>query len=604
MSLGLVALALLPLGAARGQSTTTTTTEAPVTLECEAVPSQNDLSIEYCRPGDATSNDPTFPLRIEVTNTGGNSNIRDYLVTAISVEVVPTQPEQQLPTPADKTWEGPAARRAVLEWEPAFPTNGTYDLRIIAEGDAPGGQTATAAVPMRLAAPPHPPTGVKVAKSDDGSILVSWSNTDREPDVISYEVSRSGEGATTSQVVGTVESSEVPRLVDDPGTGSWRYAVTALRRGATSSDEDRISSTPSTDDIEVTAASTSSGADGPASVAGTTASSDSAPSSSATSSTQPRATTASRGGVAPGTVTPRPGGRTSTTTRRTERDPGFKKTLPFDVPTEQPEPLPDQEVAPPERTAEDEVAGQELLSDDAGERRRSLGFVAGGLLLFVLGLTGLFLKAEVQRMDELESLDPQVPPDPALAQDVAAAPPAVVAVAAPVAAVAPIVTELSHVPRRRAAAPVAPASDAAPAAPVHGRSRAEARAQRAVELSTLFRDERSTDVDDERHLADLADALQPAETRANPGRVRRTVAPADAPDLDVPDPPAATPATTTATPARRSPTTTTRTRTTDRARRAPTRLPSRPADDRRQGGAAVRPGRRGTGQGDRRLPVG
>lgn len=581
--------------AARAQTSTTTTQAPPALDDCENLPKQADLSIRYCTLPDRTSTTATFPLKVEVRNSGGTA-LRDYLVTAVSLEIVPTLADQEVPEPATTTWDG-ASRTVVVEWAPTFTTNGRYDLRIAARGDGPGGQQNSATVSMFLAAPPHPPKGVKLGEADDRSVVVTWERN-AEPDVLRYHVRRAAAGSTSSVAVGTVEVGDVLRVVDTPGEGTWRYRVTAVRRGATPAEEDQLASPATTGTIEVEPAASSGGGDGTttttAATGSTTGTAGTAGTAATTTSSRATITTGPRNNVDLSRAAPATGGRrTATTVRRVEPDTGFDETLPFDLERARPEALPEEEPVEVGAPAP-QALGQELISDD-GERRRSLGFVAFGLLLFVLGMTGFFLKAEVRRVDELDSLDPEVPvPVPPTLLAASAEPP----VAEPAELLEPVDAAMVPVsdplpvpePAEPAAAALVPAATPAVAA-AGRRRRSRARVPRREPIDVDL----AGAADDDGHLAELAEALQPATHPRPPGgRVRRTVAPIDAPDLDVPDP---------ATPARRPPTTT-RTRTTDRARRAPTRLPSRPADDRREGGAAVRTRRRGTGQGDRRLPVG
>lgn len=584
VALVLGAAMLSPL-VARAQ-TTTSTAPAAAAATCREVRSDQDLTITFCGPADDLSTSPTFPMTVEVANRRNDFLGRPYNVSRVALELVATLDDQQLPDPATRAWEG-EARSTSVDWAPSFTTNGTYDLRVVAAGTDPRGQQANVTVPLKLAAPPHAPTGVKVAPvaATDGSVALTWTINDREPDVLYYEIARAAEGATTFDQLQVVEAT-ASRLVDTPPAGTWRYRVTALRRGATV--DDGVPSSPATTSpIEVAAPAGSSGDAGTPGTPTTTAASgsSSSPGRATTTTARPSVSNSTRSTVdLSGFASRLNSGRTPTTVRRVEPDPGFSETLPFDV--DRAAPRPEPEGPPLELNEAPEALGEELVSDD-GERRKSLGFVAFGLLLFVLGMTGLFLKAEVRRADELETIDDVDEPDAAPAP-----PPALtfepLAVADPIAEPPPVAAPLPI-----AEPDLAPALAAAPL-PSRRRSRADARAaakaERAAELAALFGDEPpTTAADDDRHLAALAASLEADAPTVRPDRrVRRTVAPIDAPGLDVPDP-VVTPSTT---------------RTATHARRAPTRLPSRPADDRREGGAVVRAGRRGTGQGHRRVPRG
>lgn len=591
------ALAGLVLGAgmlaplvARAQ---TTTGPAAAASECVDVTTREDLAIRFCGPVGGRSKTAEVPLSVEVRNLRDNFLGQPYNVSRVALELVRTIDDQQLPDPATRTWEGDA-RATEVDWAPVFTTNGTYDLRVSAAGTDPRGQQATATVPLQLAVPPHPPTGVKAEPITDppDSVAVTWTIADREPDVLYYEISRAAEGATTFNQLQVVEAT-VKRLVDTPPAGSWRYRVTALRRGATA--DDGVPSAPTTtSSIEVAApADPADDQQGGDATTGTTVagSSSGAGGRTTTTTARPSISNSTRSTVdLSGFASGLGSRRTPTTVRRVEPDPGFSETLPFDVDAARPETEPS---TPPLEIAESpEALGEELISDD-GERRRSLGFVAFGLLLFVLGMTGLFLKSEVRRADELEAID-----DEDAGDDVR--PAAIGEVMAPVVAADVVVTPVAAAPL--APPPVLPEPEPEPAplpvvaAPLPTRrrtrsdARAAAKAERAAELAELFGEEPpSTAAEDDLHLASLAASLRDDAPAVRPERrVRRTVAPIDAPGLDVPDP-VVTPSTT---------------RTAPHARRAPTRLPPRPADDRREGGAAVRAGRRGAGEGHRRVPLG
>lgn len=548
---------------ARAQTTTTTTAQSTTTVECRDVRTAQDLTIEVCFPPDDLWETAEARITVKVRNDRKDLLGRSYSVSAVNLEVLRTLDDQQLPQDPTYQWPGPADSKVTVDWTTVFTTNGAYDLRIVAEGNGPGGQRAEVTVPMKLGVAPHAPTGVKAAPGEDGTVTITWNNADREPDLLFYEVSRAPEGSTTFEQVEVVQAT-VNRFADAPPAGAWRYRVTALRRGATL--DQGIPSVPTTTAVvEVAASEAGATEDGSSSTTAAGSSTAGQP----TTTVRPSVSNSPRSTIdLSGFASSLPTRRTPTTLRRFEPDPGFSQTLPFDVDAAAREPEP---ATPPLEIAEaPEALGEELISDD-GERRRSLGFVAFGLLLFVLGMTGLFLKAEVRRVDELETIDDGEAED-------AVPPPA----REPVALVA--------------TSPSEPSSAPAVAAPLPSRrrlrsdARAAARAERAAELAALFGDEPpSTAADDDRHLAELAAALEADAPSVRPDRrVRRTVAPIDAPGLDVPDP-VATPSTT---------------RTAAHARRAPTRLPSRPADDRREGGAAVRAGRRRAGQGHRRVPLG
>jgi hypothetical protein len=754
---------------------------------CQDLTPQDDLAVQVCTPPDGQSSAPDVPLQITVANQAWRTQLHQshYNVTTITAEVLATADGQEPADPPKASWSGPPAATGTLDWTPAFTTNGRYDLHVVATGDRPtSGQRADVTVPLTLVVPPHQPTDVATTVTG-GKVAVSWAIDDREPDLLSYEVSRAAQGSADFARIEFVAAT-TDQVVDAPPSGAWKYRVTAVRRGATATEG--IASVPSRDataEVSPAAAETTTGSGsgttgtGTGSGTGTGGTTAAGNGSGTTSSTvaRPSISNAPRSTIDLSVLGS--ARRTTPTTRRpAEPDPGFQELLPFDT-----KEAADTQEEPQELGADDpEVALGERIVSDTGERRRSLGFVAGGLLLFVLGMTGLFLKSEVKRADELDPLDPEAPLDPLVAavapvaagvtaaeepapllpgrrhrsrpalpgpeedaawasapedggtDEVEAVEPAAVGVASrrgvlrrtrpatvadPAAmdepsgraedvAAAPDVTvpDLEPVLVEEAAARPAESTtavrsvgewvaaqdpsdssaleatttDTLPTAPspISRLARArQARAERAAEIAELFAGEDlTTAADDDAHLASLAAAQwqdAPAVPTGTHRQVRRTVPAVDDPSLDVPDPgttarrrptpagakttrtstsKAATPRTKaasprkTAAPARKTtPTATptgkatagatkraapakkataptsaaarkttgtaaptkrtaaTTTRTTTHARRAPTRVPSRPADDRRQGGAAVRPGGRGAGEGDRRLPV-
>jgi hypothetical protein len=428
--------------------------------DCQQVLDQDNLVVVLCTPPNRTSSTATYPLTVKVSNTAkflGNS----FNVTSVKAEVATTTDSQLLPDPSSAQVTGGSTPTATLNWSPEFPTNGPYDLRLSATGDRPNGQSASVSVPITLAAPPHRPTGVQAKVTSEGKVTITWENDDREPDLLYYEISRAAQGSGKYESLNFVDAS-ISTYTDSPAVGGWRYRVTAVRRGATP--DQGLTSTPSADaTAEVSAppsttttaagGSTGSGSgstgSGTGTGSGTTGSTLRSGASSSTSlppsiSNAPRSTIDLAALNAARRTPPK-------TTRTTEPDPGFSELLPFDK-----QAADDQAEDGPAELGADEPAvglGERLVSD-GGERRRSLGFVAGGLLLFVLGMTGLFLKSEVKRADELDPIDldaadpPNLAPAAAVDELMVAAPSSAEPV--PVAAVAdepvPVVTVADESP--------------------------------------------------------------------------------------------------------------------------------------------------------------
>jgi hypothetical protein len=624
---------------------------------CTPTESDTQDSLQFL-PIDLHTSDPTpdahQPIEFQVKNNASSFGPRAPMVQSITATLVACQDGQELPDPSTSSMTGGESTSMSMAWSADFTWNGVYALVVEAKGQR---WQTTGYVPqslrvvkqLHLAVPPKKPTGVK-ATTSNGVVTISWSNAGREPDLIAYEVRRTKQGSNDYVTVkdGLVRPT-TSSVSDTPPEGAYRYQVIAYRpdveAGAVSSDATAEVTAPAT-----AGATTGAGTSGSTGTAGGTSSSAGGDGTSAgsgsTATTRPAITTGGAGGtVELSNFAAALNARRSTPTTRVEPpDPGYEETLPFHVAGDEPA------VGSPDElgAGEDAGLGQRLVADPDA-RRRSLGFVAFGLILFVLAMTGLFVKGEVNRADELEALDdadadpePDAGPVPAVPAAAAATstPPmperrnrrAPVAVRAmrtkattePLAASAePVAEPVAVVRTKRARATAEPVAEPAVAVVRTKRARATAEplagsaepvAEPAVAAGTALPDRPArrarrlplmgpdpAELDEftppEANGAaheDLRDVLghpEPSEPTATNGshRRRRTVAPLDAPGLDVPDP-ASTPATT-------------RTRTTD-ARRAATRLPARPADDRRQGRAAVRAGGGGAGQGDRRVPVG
>ena len=85
-----------------------------------------------------------------------------------------------------------------MAWSAAFTWNREYDVVIEATGRRPTptgyvNQTLRVVKQLHLAVPPKKPTGVK-ASTANGVVTITWSNADREPDLIAYEVRRAKQG--------------------------------------------------------------------------------------------------------------------------------------------------------------------------------------------------------------------------------------------------------------------------------------------------------------------------------------------------------------------------------------------------------------------------
>jgi hypothetical protein len=491
---------------------------------------------------------------------------RQSRINSIAARVYACGPAQITPQPDSMDVPGNGDTDLSVDWTPTFETNGTYAVQLLAYGERP---EATTTVEQRsevvfhfvMAVPPRAPTGVRTSQSK-GVVTVAWSNADREKDLIAYEVRRARQGSTEfATVKNGLVAPDVSSVTDTPPEGTWRYHVIAYRpeveQGSRSSDVTTEVSAPAPAATTATSGgagpTSGSNPDGTRTTAGSTGSATTVSGGAGGAGAGPTSGGASPGGVDLSNFAAALNARRSTPAGRVEPpDPGFQETLPFRVPTT--DGLAAGEEDPAELGGDEPNVGVgQGLASDPGERRRSLGFVAFGLLLFVLSMTGLFVKGEVARADELDlqtlegaddepaEASPERPTRRAL-REAARAEQAASAAAPAVAAV----TAVSAV-------------TAVTAAPV---ARVRRRARPVTSTSTATTDAPTVDVAAHDRFADLVEpAPPPGATNGSPqphARRRRTAMPLDAPGLDVPDPVfRATPA---------------------RARRTPTpRLPARPA---------------------------
>ena len=566
--------------------------------------SQNLLQFEAIDLHDASpSADPHQPIEFRITNNGSSIGPRGPEVNEITATIVGCKDGQQLPDPTSAHVDQGTSNSMDLAWAADFTWNGEYDVVIDAKGRRPSGLTYTnqslhVVKRVHLAVPPQKPTGVK-ASTANGVVTITWSNTGREPDLIAYEVRRAKQGTNDYVTVkdGLVQPT-VSSVSDLPGEGAYRYQVIAYRPDV----EAGTASSDATAEITAVAPgeTTGSGSGAGGTGGGASTSGGGGAGTSATSTTLPKITTGGAGGTVDlSHFAAALNARRSTPTTRVEPpDPGYQETLPFHVGGSGDDPA----VGSALGAKDDQGLGERLVSDPDA-RRRSLGFVAFGLLLFVLGMTGLFVKGEVNRADALETVDDADDVEPLA--DVAPVEPD----GALAAAVVPEVeTATAAAVRRRrrstATSPDAVAEVEPESTPVEVRGPAgavvelpERRNRRPRRLALLGPDPAELDeftppeaaASADEDLRDVLGEPQPAPVVHGGHRRRPTVAPLDAPGLDVPDP---------------VPASATTSRTATHARRAPSRLPARPADDRRQGRAALRAGGGGTGEGDRRVPVG
>lgn len=406
-------------------------------------PVERDMTIKVDRPsGTDPRTLPDVDIDALVSNTSTNVlGNRDGEVTEVRAWILACEAGLEVPEPLDALRPAAGSRSVQYLESATFTTNGRYALVIEADGTSTDQeQRARTVAPLQLAVPPKKPVNVSVSDPTNGVVTVKWDYVAPEPDLFGFEIRRAKQGSGTYVTIENGVVGPGTRAVSDsPPVGAWRYHVVAYRQGAP---EGAISRD---DTVEVAEPAPDADATTDADGDGTTDST--APGStggaSAGSGTTARGSTTTLAGSSPGS----PGTARSTVdlsnfaaalnarrsapaTRIEPPDPGFQETLPFDVPGQ----LEIEEEAQELGGDEPNVGlGQRPVSDP-GERQRSLGFVAFGLLLFVLSMTGLFVKSEVKRVDlldrDLDALEGDDLPGPG--DDVAAP---VVAVAAATRAV-------------------------------------------------------------------------------------------------------------------------------------------------------------------------
>ena len=520
---------------------------------------------------------PAVPVEATFTNTSENvigqrdgevTKMRAFALACAAGQIVPEAPPEVTPDGEPET--------ATFIWDPipSFVTNGRYAIVVEADGTSsrPGRtQHARSVVHVRLAVPPAKPTSVEASEPANGVVTVSWEYANPEPDLIGFEVRRARQGSGDyTTVKNGIVGAKARSVSDEPPAGAWRYHVVAYRNGAPEGAVSRD------DTVEVPEASPSASPTGAGTGAGTgtgtggesgggSTSGDDGDGSPATATTAqigssdtPRASVdLSRFAAALNAQRQQPAGRLE------PPDPGFQETLPFDPSADL-----ESEEEPAELGADEPGVGVgvgQTPEADPAERRRSLGFVAFGLLLFVLSMTGLFVKGEVKRADllaleavEEEDLEGDLGP-------VAAASPAVdverppalprrsraaraAAAAAAVAVVAPpTAPEADPTPRRRRRAQL-PVEEPAVVAPVPEvdeedapTSRRRRWGQRTIDADLVAPSAAPVNgFDDLRDRAEARNARRAARSRTNgvvsAARRPYAEAPLDAPGLDIPDP--------------------------------------------------------------------
>ena len=357
--------------------------------------------------------------------TGEFSQPRNALNQAGSVVSVklslvrPEAAESDPPPPPEWTKDWPSGgERVEFDWTvPALAYNGAYTVTAQATGRDAGlndqPETTTTTRTFRLAVPPAPPQGVKTSVNETTSeVAVTWQ-PNAEPDRVGYQVHRAAAGSSRWSEVATTATTSV---VDTPPVGEWRYRVFAVRRGATATD------------LIPSDASSAVGAEVKTPPSTTAPSNDGESPATTTGGVTGGGTTgatASGGSTTPATV---PTGRVDFSSfaqlldqaqarstpppRPVEPDPGFQETLPFQ-PGEPADELGDDDSSDELGADEDANVVTRLITDES-ERRRSLSFVAGAFVAFVLMMLIRWLKkeAELLPLEPLDAMDADEAPRP------------------------------------------------------------------------------------------------------------------------------------------------------------------------------------------------
>jgi hypothetical protein len=307
-------------------------------------------------------------------------------------------------------------------WSQTFPRNGHYQASIVAQGDQ--NQTTVRVRRFTVEAPPAPPSGVSAAAVSSKQVDVTWAYNS-EPDIQGYEVWRRTTSSSTLTKVTTTTAAIRKTSDTTVGPGNYIYAVRAIRPDG--SGAPNVYSADSTDNVTVASPNTptttappaaatttttpsgsTGGGSGSGSGAGTTAGSGSGAGTGSGSTTGTAGSAASPGSA--GTIDLSnfaallDSRRRATDANTTEADPGFGQTLPFQVGDE-----PAVGADGSQSTAGESARNLGSSIDNGSDRRRSFGFLAGGLLLFVMSMSLLFVRGEVKRVDLLEALEPLEP---------------------------------------------------------------------------------------------------------------------------------------------------------------------------------------------------
>jgi len=415
-ALGLSVLVTVAPGVARAQSANA----------CNATDNYSQITLNVNSPQDAvTSKSPGVNFSGDYVHTGGGSlTSAPPTVKSLRIELSSCSADYDPPAGSGNLPVGDG-RSAAYNWDASFVWNGKFQATITADDNA--GQRTVRVRRFAIEVAPAKPAGVD-ANPGSGGVTVTWVvNTER--DIRGYEVWRSPANNSASSAAVEVASTtaSITKVVDTSANpGDYNYTVRAVRPDSDGNPTIRsVSSNPARATVAASATTTTApagGSSGGTSGSGTgssgagTGTGSSAGSGTAgdgsTSSGSGSTARASSGSVDLSNFAALLDARRQNT-KTVEEDPGFGATLPFD-PNNPAASAPDSNTelgARQQATAR--AIGQSTYVDDS-DRRRSLSFVAGGLILFVFSMSLVFLRGEVKRAEELEALDPDPFPQPDL----------------------------------------------------------------------------------------------------------------------------------------------------------------------------------------------
>ena len=145
----------------------------------------------------------------------------------------------------------------------AWLLNGTYRLTPCTNASGSCNYSADYSSALaEVAVAPSAPTGVS-SRQSNGAVTVTW-NPGPEPDLVGYTLSRNNQPIYTCSLDGAGPGAGTPcakplSFPDQPGSGTWNYAVSSLRFGADASEAHVVSSAPSPTSVSVPAPGSATG---------------------------------------------------------------------------------------------------------------------------------------------------------------------------------------------------------------------------------------------------------------------------------------------------------------------------------------------------------